>query len=53
MHDSTILILENAHPASVAFALDILAAAAALAPREGVSRPRWRVCSVGGKDIAL
>ncbi|WP_454056755.1 GlxA family transcriptional regulator [Cupriavidus sp. Marseille-Q8015] len=53
MHDFTILILENAYPASVAVTLDILAAAAALAPRAGVSRPRWKVCSVGGKDIAL
>lgn len=53
MHDFTILVLEGAYPTSVAATLDILAAAAALAPQARVSKPRWRVCSVDGGDVPL
>lgn len=53
MHDFTILVLEGANPSSVAVTVDILAAAAALAPKARVSKPRWRLCSVDGNNVQL
>ncbi len=53
MYDFTILVLQGAYSSSVAASLDILAAAAAMAPRHGVSPPTWRVCSVDGGTVAL
>jgi transcriptional regulator GlxA family with amidase domain len=53
MFDFTVLVLEGAYPTSVAATLDMLAAAAALAPRVGAPLPRWRVCSVSGGALAL
>lgn len=53
MHDFTVVVLQGAYPTSVAVTLDILAAAAALAPRVGASPPRWRLCSVEGKNLPL
>lgn len=53
MHDFTVLVLEDAHPSSVAATHDILAAARALATRAGATAPRWRMCSIGGGRIQL
>jgi transcriptional regulator GlxA family with amidase domain len=53
MFDFTVLVLEGAYPTSVAATLDMLAAAAALAPRVGAPVPRWRVCSVAGAALPL
>ena len=53
MYDFTVVVMEGAYPTSVAVTLDILAAAAALAPRARVSKPRWRVCSVDGANVTL
>lgn len=53
MHDFTVIVMEGAYPTSVSATLDILAAAAALAPRVRASKPRWRVCSPEGGPIAL
>lgn len=53
MYDFTILVLEGAYSSSVAASLDILAAAAAMAPRHGVAPPTWRICSVAGGPVAL
>jgi transcriptional regulator GlxA family with amidase domain len=53
MHDFTIVALQGAYPSSVSVTVDMLAAAAALAPRAGIAVPRWRVCSVGGGALPL
>lgn len=53
MWDFTVVVLAGAYPSSVAVTLDMLAAAAALAPRAGVAVPRWRVCSVAGGLLPL
>ena len=53
MHDFTIVVLDDANATSVAVTLDILATAAALAPKARVSSPRWRVCSVDGNNVPL
>ena len=53
MHDFTVLVLDGAYATSVAVTLDILRAAAGLAPRVGAAPPRWRVVSVGGNTVAL
>lgn len=53
MYDFTILVLQGAYSSSVAATLDILTAAAAMAPRHGVAPPAWRVCSVDGGSVAL
>ncbi len=45
MFDFTILVISGAYASSVALTLDILAAAAAMAPRVGAAMPRWRVCA--------
>ena len=53
MYDFTILILEGAYPTSVAVTIDMLSAAATLAPRLGVAPPTWRLCSVDGLPTSL
>ena len=53
MHDFTLLVTEDAYGASVAVSLDILRAAASLAPGAGTPVPRWRVCSLEGGTVAL
>jgi len=53
MRDFTVLVLEGAYSTSVAVTLDMLAAAATLAPRIGVAPPKWKVCSVDGGSTAL
>ena len=53
MIDFTLLVLENSYPSSVTASLDMLAAAATLAPRMKAPAPRWRVCSVQGGRVQL
>ncbi len=53
MRDFTILVLEGAYATSVSATLDMLAAAAKLAPRMGIAAPRWKVVSPGGGSVAL
>jgi transcriptional regulator GlxA family with amidase domain len=53
MNDFTVLVLEGAYASSVALTRDILASAAALAPRARVPTPRWRICSLEGGAVAL
>jgi transcriptional regulator GlxA family with amidase domain len=53
MHDFTVLVLEGAHPSSVAATHDMLAAACVLAKRMGATAPRWRMCSMPGGRIQL
>lgn len=53
MRDFSILVLEGANSSSVATTLEILAAAESLAPRVGVSPPRWKVYSVDGNNVRL
>jgi len=53
MRDFTILVLEGAYASSVAVTLDILSAAAALAPAAGAAPPTWTVVSVDGGPVAL
>ncbi|MBX3619808.1 MAG: helix-turn-helix domain-containing protein [Rhizobacter sp.] len=51
--DFTVMLLPGAYASSVAATLDLLGAAAALAPRLGVPTPRWRVLAPGGQAVAL
>jgi transcriptional regulator GlxA family with amidase domain len=53
MHDFTVLVLPGAYATSVAMTLDVLHAAAALAPRLKLPRPSWRVLSPTGGVAAL
>lgn len=53
MNDFTVLVLEGAYASSVAVTRDMLAAAAALAPRVSVAAPRWRLCSLAGGPVQL
>lgn len=53
MHDFSVLVLSGAYASSVANTLDMLDAAAALAPRLQLPRPRWRLLSPQGGDVAL
>ena len=53
MHDFCVLVLPGAYASSVANTLDILNTAAALAPRLRLPRPRWRLLSPQGGDVAL
>lgn len=53
MVDLTLVVLDGAYPTGVAVSLDMLRAAAALAPRLGVSAPTWRVRSVAGGTVTL
>lgn len=51
--DFTVLVLDQAYPASVSVTLAALHAAAALAPRCNVAVPTWRVCSFDGGVVQL
>jgi transcriptional regulator GlxA family with amidase domain len=53
MHDFTVLVLPGAFATSVGATLDMLGAAAAVAPRLKLSPPRWRVVSPAGGEVAL
>ncbi|TWO70576.1 helix-turn-helix domain-containing protein [Caenimonas sedimenti] len=53
MHDFTVLVLPGAFASSVAATLDMVAAAAALAPRASAAPPRWRVKSPEGGRVTL
>jgi len=53
MPDFTILALPGAYASSVAVTLDILDAAARLAPRARSPRPTWRIVSPDGPGVAL
>lgn len=53
MHDFTVLILPGAYASSVAVTLDLLGAAAALAPRLRAPRPSWRLLSPDGGSVPL
>jgi transcriptional regulator GlxA family with amidase domain len=53
MHDFSVLVLSGAYASSVAITLDMLDAAAALAPSLQLPRPRWRLLSPQGGDVAL
>jgi len=53
MFDFTVLVLEGAYPTSVAVTVDMLTAAAALAPRVRAAVPRWRLCSIDGGCVPL
>lgn len=53
MTDFTILLLPGAYASSVAATLDVLQAAAALAPRLKLARPTWRVLSASGGSAPL
>ncbi len=53
MHDFTILVLPGAYASSVSVTLDVLEAAARLAPRAKAPRPTWRVVSPEGGDAGL
>ncbi|MFL6699786.1 MAG: GlxA family transcriptional regulator [Vitreoscilla sp.] len=53
MQDFTVLVLPGAYASSVAVTLDILNAAALLAPRAKTPRPSWRVLSPNGHSVEL
>jgi transcriptional regulator GlxA family with amidase domain len=53
MHDFTVLVLPGAFATSVSATLDILGAAAAVAPRVKASAPRWRVVSAAAGAVPL
>lgn len=53
MIDFTVLVPQGAYASSVALTRDMLATAAAMAPRARVPAPRWRVCSLAGGSVAL
>ncbi|WCM91823.1 helix-turn-helix domain-containing protein [Acidovorax sp. NCPPB 2350] len=53
MHDFTILVLPGAYAASVAVTVDMLQAAAALAPQLRLPQPAWRVVSPDGGPVPL
>jgi transcriptional regulator GlxA family with amidase domain len=53
MHDFTVLVLPGAFATSVALTLDMLNAAAGLAPRLKLPVPRWRVVTTAGPAVTL
>ena len=53
MYDFSVVVLKGAYASSIALTRDLLAAATALAPRAGVSPPRWRVASLHGGNVPL
>ncbi len=53
MPDFSVLVLPGAYATSLAMTLDVLQAAAALAPRLKLPRPTWRVLSPAGGAVAL
>lgn len=53
MYDFTVLVLEGQFPTGVSISRDFLLTAELMAPRIGVSKPRWRLCSLEGGPIRL
>jgi transcriptional regulator GlxA family with amidase domain len=53
MYDFTVLVLPGAYGSSVAVTLDVLSAAAALAPRLKLACPTWRTVSPNGSAVPL
>lgn len=53
MHDFTILVARGAFSSGVAATLDLLSAAAAMAPRLKVAAPRWQVRALGAGPVRL
>lgn len=53
MHDFTLVILDGAYGSAVSATLDLLDAAARLAPRVAAPSPTWRVCSLDGGPVRL
>jgi len=53
MTDFTVLVLSGAYASSVAATLDVLHAAAVLAPRLKLARPTWRVVSASASPVSL
>ena len=53
MRDFTVLVLPRAFATSVSITLDVLEAAAALAPSLKMPRPTWRVVSPDGGFVRL
>ena len=53
MADFSLLLLPGSHAAGVAVSLDLLAAAARLAPDLGLAAPRWRVLAPQGGTLEL
>lgn len=53
MHDFTIIALTGQYPTGIAVTQDMLSAAAHLAPRFGLTPPRWKVYSPSGGRIDL
>ena len=53
MRDFTILVLPGAWGSGVSVTLDVLCAAAAIAPRLALPTPTWRVCSPEGGAVSL
>jgi transcriptional regulator GlxA family with amidase domain len=53
MRDFTLLLLPGTFATGVAASLDVLQAAAALAPRMKLARPTWRVLSASGGPVPL
>lgn len=53
MHDFTVLVLPGAFATGVSITLDVLAAAAGLAPGLKMPRPTWRIVSPDGSMVPL
>lgn len=53
MTDFAILVLPGAYPSSVAATVDLLSAAATIAPGLGLRAPTWRVWTVGSTHVPL
>lgn len=53
MHDFTILVLPGQFPTGVSVSRDVLMTAEAVSASVGVSRPRWRICSLEGGVVPL
>lgn len=53
MNDFTVLVLPGAFASSVSATLDLLGAAASVAPRLKLAPPRWRVVSPAAGPVAL
>lgn len=53
MNDFTVLVPAGAYATSVAVTLDVLRAAAVLAPRLGTAPPSWRVVTPGESPVVL
>jgi len=53
MHDFTLLVAQGSFASAVAVTLDLLSAAAAMAPRLKVSPPTWKVRALGRGPVQL